>query len=216
LIQVINSAYPLLPLLQFCQHATTDSRPNAVNMDPIDWENKPHTFLYLLYKERRFDGPKAGYVIYIKGKEIVAGIGWYPSDWDDNIYVQCRAYTVPGTIKGLGMNSTYLTNDLTYFMEDVTISQGYKGCCQSVEKYNKKLIDSAIKINDPKRYPLYHKITMSNGIVTSEYREPGVRMRERKYAGLYNIKNTEQHVMYFLYDPAYEKELLRKLNEKTN
>lgn len=179
-------------------------------MDPINWEIKSHTLLYLLYKEKRFDGPKAGYVVYVKNDNIVAGIGWYPSDWDDNIYVQCRAYTIPGNIKGLGMYNTYLTNELTYFMEDTTMQQGYKGGCVSVEKYNKKIIDTAIRINDPKRYPEYQKI----GNV--EYREPGIRMRERKYAGLYNIRNTEQHVMYFLFDPTYEKEFLRKINEKTD
>jgi len=210
LIQVINSAYPLLPLLEFCQHAIEDKRPNAVNMDPIDWENKPHTFLYLLYKERRFDGPKAGYVIYIKGKEIVAGIGWYPSDWDDNIYVQSRAYTIPGYLKNVSVSNAPLTNDLTWFMEDTTMLQGYKGGCTSVEVYNKKIIDTAIKLNTPERYPLYQKVNRV------EYREPGVRMRQQKYAGKYTIKNTEQHVMYFLFDPTYEQEFIRKINEKTN
>ena len=184
-------------------------------MDPIDWETKTHTFLYLLYKEKRFDGRKAGYVVYIENGEIVAGIGWYPSDWDDNIYVQCRAYTVPGTIKGLGKFNTYLTNELTYAMEDVTIAQGYKGGCVSVEKYNKKIIDTAIRINDPSRYSDYKKIER-DGLVIAEYRNDNIRMRQRKYAGLYNIRNAEQHVMYYLYDPSYEQEFLRKINEKTN
>ena len=179
-------------------------------MDPIDWENKPHTFLYLLYKEKRFDGPKAGYAIYTEGKEIVAGMGWYPSDWDDNIYVQSRAYTIPGYLKNTSVKNAPLTNGLTWFIEDNTMLQGYKGGCTSVEAYNKKIIDTAIKLNTPNRYPLYRK----SGRI--EYREPGVRMRQQKYAGKYNIKNTEQHVMYFLFDPTYEQEFIRKINEKTN
>ena len=197
-------------MLQFCQHSIDDERPNAVNMDPIDWENKPNTLLYLLYKEKRFDGPKAGYLIYIEDKEIVAGMGWYESDWDSNVYVQARAYTIPNYLKNVSVRNAPLTNDLTWLLEDSAMSQGYKGGCVSVEKYNKKIIDTAIRINDPSKYPEYQRI----GRI--EYRKPGVRMRQQKYAGLYNIRNTEQHVMFHLFDREYEKEFLRKINEKTN
>lgn len=207
----IDSSYPILPLVEFCTKSIGDSRPNSINMDPRNWEDKSHTFLYLLKKEKRFDGPKAGYLIYIKNNEIVAGMGWYPSDWDENMYVQCRAYTIPRYLKNVSVSNAPLTNDLTWCMEDTVIKQGYKGGCVSVEKYNKKIIDTAIRINNPSRYPEYRKI---NNI---EYRKPGVRMRQQKYAGLCVIKNTEQHLMYHLFDDTYEEEFLEKIkNVKAN
>jgi hypothetical protein len=55
MIEKIDSSYPLLPLISFCSKSLDDIRPNAINMNPIDWENKSYTFLYLLYIEKRFD-----------------------------------------------------------------------------------------------------------------------------------------------------------------
>jgi len=201
LIQIINSAYPILPILQFCQHSIGDSRPNAINMDPVDWENKPNTLLYLLYKEKRFDGPKAGYIINIDNQEIVAGHGWYPSDWDSNIYVESRAYTIPGRLKGLDINSAANTNSLTYTIEDITISQGYLGGCVTLEEYNESLADKGVKLNDPLRWPHYSKMTKGN-LVIAEYRKPGCRMRTSYKCGPFMIKNTKQFVYYYLFDPT--------------
>lgn len=215
MIYKIDSSYPIQPILEFCSKSLGDERPNAINMDPINWENKSNTLLYVLYKEKRFDGPKAGYLIYTENQQIVAGMGWYPSDWDANVFVQSRAYTIPGYLKNVSVRNAPLTNDLTWFMEDATISQGYKAGCVTVEKYNKKIIDTSIKLNDKTRFPLYRKEVL-DGVVVREWREPCIRMRQQKYAGLYNIRNTEQHVMYYLYEPDYEKEFLRKINEKTN
>lgn len=215
MIQCINSSYPLLPLLQFCNYSLEDTRPNAINMDPIDWENKNHTFLYCLYKEKRFDGPNSGYLVNIVNGEIVAGHGWYPSDWDNNIYVTSRLYTIPGYLKGLSVNNASNCNDLVWAVEDYAIQQGYKGGCFTFEKHNEYLADKSIRINNPKKYPDYRKVVV-NGIVKAEYRKPGIRMREQKKIGPFIIKNTEQFVMYHLFDETYEKELIRKINEKTN
>ena len=210
MIQKIDSSYPLVPLYNYCLKSLDDKRPNAVNMDPIDWENKPHTFLYLLYKEKRFDGPKSGYLLYYKQGEIVAGTGWYPSDWDDNMFVQTRAYVTPGHLKNLSTKNAILTNDLMFYIEDCAIKQGYKGGIVSVEKYNKHIIDLGLKLNNPSRYPLYRK-EEKDGIILKEWREPCVRMREGFYAGLYNIRNTEQHVYYQLFDKGYKDQFLEKI-----
>jgi len=215
MLQLIDSTFPLNIMLEFCKQSIGDKRPNAVNMDPIDWGTKPNTLLYLLYKEKRFDGPKSGYLIYINTNKIVAGMGFYPSDWDKNIFVQSRAYTVPGHLKGLGVKNATLTNDLTWFMEDVTINAGYKGGCVSFEEYNKKLLDACIRINNPNKYSNYKKVLV-DGIVKEEYRDTGKRMREQKYAGVFKIKNILQHVMYYLYTPTYEEEFLEKLNTCQN
>ena len=51
----IDSNYPIDEILQFCKESQNDDRNGSVNMDFVDWETKPHTLLYLLYKEKRFD-----------------------------------------------------------------------------------------------------------------------------------------------------------------
>jgi len=215
MIQLINSSYPKHLILDFCAKSIGDTRPNAANMDPVDWENKPNTLMYLLYIEKRFDDPKAGYLIELEHGNIVAGHGWYPSDWDKNIYVESRAYTIPGRLKGLNVASASNTNLLTYLIEDIAITQGYLGGCVSLETYNESLADRGITLNNPTRYPLYRK-EVKNGIVVKEWREPGIRMRQSYKCGPFNIKNTEQFVYYYLFDTTYKKEFLRKINEKTN
>ena len=210
MIMVINSSYPLWQLLSFCESSIGDKRPNAVNMDPINWENKPHTFLYCMYKEKRFDGPKAGYLVKIHNNQIVAGMGWYPSDLDSNIYALCRAYTKPGYLQGLSVKNAVMTNEMQFAIEDTAIGQGYKGGCISVESYNKKKLDNMIAVNNPKRYPEYRKIE-NNGIVIKEYREPGIRMRQMFYAGKYYIRGAEQHLCYHLFDTEYKKEFTEKI-----
>jgi hypothetical protein len=67
----IDSSYPLEELIEFCKNAESDTRPGAKNMDYVDWENKPHTFLYLLYKEKRFDGEYGGYIICKENEQIM-------------------------------------------------------------------------------------------------------------------------------------------------
>jgi hypothetical protein len=59
----IDSSYPIQAMLVFCEESRGDLRGGANNMDPDDWENKPGTLLYLLYKEKRFDGFGNGYII---------------------------------------------------------------------------------------------------------------------------------------------------------
>lgn len=205
MIAVINSTFSKLKIIEFCLNALEDKRPNAVNMDPIDWENKPHTLMYCLYKEKRFDGPKSGYLIKIVNGEIVAGMGWYPSDLDSNIYALCRAYTAPNFLKGLSVNNAAMTNEMQFAIEDYAMAQGYKGGCISVEEYNKKALDKMISVNDISRYPLYQKV----GKI--EYREPGVRMRQRKYAGMFHIRNSNQHLCYHLFDSEYEQTFLENI-----
>jgi hypothetical protein len=215
MIEKIDSSYPLLPLISFCSKSLDDSRPNAINMDPIDWKNKPHTFLYLLYIEKRFDGPRAGYLVYHDKEEIVAGAGWYSSDWDTNIFVASRMYTIPGQLKGLSLKDANSTNDLVYSLEDFCIKDGYLGGCHTTELYNEHLVDRSIKINDKSRYPDYHNVTETisgRTLITKEFRKANVRMRSLKKIGPYLIKNTNQLIFYSLYDPTYEEEFLEKLN----
>jgi len=213
MIQIVNSSFPLLHMLEFCSNAIGDDRPNAVNMDPIDWENKPHTLLYLLYKEKRFDGPRAGYAIKTEGGRIVTGHGWYPSDWDSNIYVQSRAYQVPGYLrsKGLGLTASAITSELFFVLEDCAIQQGYLGGTVTLEHYNESFLHKGVKLNDPSRYPEYSEERKGN-LIVKQYRKPGVRMRQSKMCeGTYLIRNAEQFVYYYLFDWTYEKQFLENL-----
>lgn len=75
-------------VFSFCKRNYKDE-PIFQNYDVIDWENKPYTLLYLLYKEKRFD--ECGYGVYIKDKEIIAGSGMYRSEIHPDIFVfACR------------------------------------------------------------------------------------------------------------------------------
>ena len=219
MIEKIDSSYPLLPLIEFCSNSLGDLRPNAINMDPIDWKNKSHTFLYLLYVEKRFDGPRAGYLLYRDKGEIVAGVGWYPSNWDNNIYVISRLYTIPGHLKGLSLKEASSPNDLLFAAEDFCVRAGFLGVCHTTELYNVSLVDRSVKLNDKSRYPDYHNVTETISgrvLITKEFRKPNVRMRTVKKIGPYFIKNTNQLIFYGLFDPTYEEEFLEKLNTCQN
>lgn len=75
-------------LFNFCKRNYTND-PIFQNYDVNDWENKPHTLLYLLYKEKRFD--ECGYGVYIKDDEIIAGSGMYRSELHPDVFVfACR------------------------------------------------------------------------------------------------------------------------------
>ena len=117
----IDSNYPIEEMLEFCKESQNDTRPGAVNMDFVDWENKPHTLLYLLYKEKRFDGPTNGYVMCKKEGRIVCGHGFYVSEIDRMVCMGCRTYTVPG------INCHALQGDIKDFIFDIARENGIEG-----------------------------------------------------------------------------------------
>ncbi len=142
----IDSNYPIYTLLEFCSHATNDSRNGAVNMDPVDWENKPHTFLYLLYKEKRFDGPNNGYIVYQEKGKILCGQGYYLSDIDNMICCGVRSYTIPGA------NCSLKHADIKDIVFAKSKEKELMGCFYSMNEYNKSYVDGYVRINDPKNF----------------------------------------------------------------
>jgi hypothetical protein len=76
-------------LFDFCSR-NFENKPIFQNYDVIDWENKPHTLLYVLYIEKRFD--ECGYGVYIdENNKIIAGSGMYRSEFNNDIFViACR------------------------------------------------------------------------------------------------------------------------------
>ena len=215
MLQLINSFYPIDLVLEFCKASIGDSRPNATNMDTIDWEKKSHTLLYCLYVEERFDDPRNGYIVNIEDGKIVSGLGFYTSDWDDNIYIERRGYTVPGSLKGLSLKDAINTNSMRFAIEDCSIGRGFLGGITTFERYNEHILDKSIKINDKSRYPEYsNEVVLINDrkLIIKEFRKPGVRMRQLKKVGPFIHKGCEQVGMYHLFDNNYEDEFLKKLS----
>lgn len=197
----IDSNYPIEEILEFCKESQNDKRPAAVNMDFVDWENKPHTLLYLLYKDKRFDGPANGYVICKKDGRIVCGQGFYVSEIDRMVYMGSRTYTVPG------INCHALQGDLKDFIFDTARENGMAGIFTSMNEYNKRFVDGYIKINDPANFK------------TSFCDENGQwwARKDRKitpsvpYPSPIKLNYVKQWIIYHLWDSSYETQLKAKL-----
>jgi len=197
----IDSNYPIEEMLEFCKESQNDTRPGAVNMDFVDWENKPHTLLYLLYKEKRFDGPTNGYVMCKKEGRIVCGHGFYVSEIDRMVCMGCRTYTVPG------INCHALQGDIKDFIFDIARENGMAGFFISMNEYNKRFVHGYNKINDPANFK------------TSFRDETGQwwARKDRKISPTVpcdfpiNLKNVKQWIIYHLWDSSYENQLKAKL-----
>jgi hypothetical protein len=197
----IDSNYPIEEILQFCKESQNDTRPAAVNMDFVDWETKPHTLLYVLYKQKRFDGPANGYVICKKDDRIVCGQGFYASEIDRMVCVGTRSYTVPG------INCSALHGDIKDFVHDVAKENGMAGSFISMNEYNKRFVDGYTKINDPANFK------------TSFCDEDGQwwARKDRKihlsipHHSPIKLNYVKQWIIYHLWDSSYAEQLNAKL-----
>ena len=199
--QRIDSNYPIEKILPFCESAIGDDRPGAQNMHPIDWEDNKGSFLYLLYKEKRYDGFGNGYIIATKDNRIVCGMGYSISDVDTKmIHINSRTYTIPDVrvprVHGL----------IHDYVVDISREAGFHGSFSSLNEYNIKFVDGYIKINDPKTFKTYF---FQDG---KHYAKTGVRIHPMKKAGPVIIKGTKQWIMYQVWNEVHRESFLRTLD----
>ena len=200
-LEKIDSTYPREKILPFCEASLGDSRPGAQNMSPIGWEEDPASFLYLLYKEKRYDGKGNGYVIYKKDDKILSGNGFSVSDIDEKMtQTGSRTYTIPG-IKLPRVHGAL--ND--YAIED-SMENGRFGSFSSVNEYNVKYILGYIALNDPKNHPGYF---MENG---KHFAKPGVRIHPTiQSAGPLRIRGVKQWIGYLIWNESHRESFLKTL-----
>jgi len=200
-LEKIDSTYPIEKILPFCEASLGDSRPGAQNMSPIGWEEDPASFLYLLYKEKRYDGKGNGYVIYKKDDKILSGNGFSVSDIDEKMtQTGSRTYTIPG-IKMPRVHGAL--ND--YAIED-SMENGRFGSFSSVNEYNVKYILGYIALNDPKNHPGYF---MENG---KHFAKPGVRIHPTiQSAGPLRIRGVKQWIGYLIWNESHRESFLKTL-----
>lgn len=192
----IDSSFPFEKILPFCEESIGDDRPGAVNMSPVNWENTPSSFLYLLYKEKRYDGKGNGYIIYERSDRILCGGGFSVSDIDDRMtHLSSRSYTVPD------VRLPRVHGAIHDMSIDLSIEAGRSGAFSSLNEYNAHKIPGYININDPKNYPTYF---MENG---KHYAKPGVRIHPNmKMFGPMLLKGTKQWIAYMIWEESHRKD----------
>ena len=200
-IHRIDSSYPIEHLIDFCKKSEQDHRPAAENMVYDDWENKPHTFLYLLYKEKRFDRPENGYVICKEDGNVICGQGFYLSEIENMMCCGVRSYTIPGA------HCAHIQGDMNDVVFDIARSVGVDGCFYSLNEYNLRFVDGYIKINDPTNFP-----SSCRDDIGQWWSKPGRKIYPFKSYGPIHLKGTKQWIIYHLFDEAEENKLLINLN----
>lgn len=196
----IDSSYPIDKILPFCNQAITDNRPGAANMSPIDWENNPASFLYLLYNEKRYDGLGNGYILHIEDDQILCGGGFSVSDIDPNMtHLSSRSYTIPGVVL------PRVHGDIHTMAIDISENEGRHGAFSSANEYNKRFIPGFLKINDPTNYPKYF---FKDG---KHYGKPDFRIHPMEPAGPLILKGTKQWILYMIWNEAHRASFLSVL-----
>ena len=201
-IHRIDSSYPIDDLIDFCKKSEQDDRPAAENMSYEDWENKPHTFLYLLYKEKRFDGPKNGYLICKEDGNVICGHGFYLSEIEDMICCGSRGYTI------LGAHCAHTQGDMNDMVFDIARSVGVAGCFFSFNEYNMRFIDGYKKINDPQNFPRSYQDEAGQW-----WSKHGRKIYPVSSYGPIMLKGAKQWILYHLWDLAEKPKLLEKLRK---
>lgn len=199
----IDSSYPIEELVEFCKNADLDSRDGARNMEYDDWENKPHTFLYLLYNEKRFDGESNGYVICKEDDRIICGAGFYLSDEIDNmICCGVRSYTL------LGKNCSNTHGDIKDMVYDIAKASGSKGCFYSFNEHVKRYIDGYNRVNNPVNH-------ISSYVDSSGqwWSKDGRKIHRQESYGPIRLKDTKQWISYHLFNSIEQPFLLEQLKK---
>ena len=57
------------------------------NYDVDDWDNKPHTLLYVFFKDYRFNSESGGLVLIYDNNRLCGISGYNRSTFNDNIYI---------------------------------------------------------------------------------------------------------------------------------
>ena len=201
-LEKIDSTYPIEKILPFCEASLGDPRPGAQNMSPVGWEENTGSFLYVLYKQKRYDGKGNGYVIYRKDDKILCGSGFSVSDIDEKItQANSRMYTIPG------VNLPRVQGAIHDFAVDSSMENGRFGMFSSVNEYNAGFPPRYIALNDPKNHPGYF---VENG---KHFAKPGVRIHPGyQAAGPLSIRGVKQWIIYMIWNEAHRESFLQTLD----
>jgi len=198
----IDSSYPIQELLDFCEESRGDLRGGSGNMDPDDWENKPGSLLYLLYKEKRFDGFGNGYIICKENERIICGAGFYLSDIDKMVCFGVRSYTIPGA------NCSTTHGDIKDLVFDIAREEGLYGGFTSFNEYNKRYVDRFVKINDPSNIKNAYQDDTGQW-----WAKPGRKISPCKSYGPVKLKETKQWIVYHLCNQDAETYVLNEFKK---
>lgn len=186
--------------MPYCNEALSDPRPGAANMSPVNWETNTSSFLYLLYTEKRYDGPGNGYVIYEQNDRILCGGGFSVSDIDENMtHLSSRSYSIPGVVL------PRIHGEIQDLAVDISTEAGRFGAFSSANEYNLRFISGFEKINDPKSYSTYE---FKDG---KHYGKPGIRIHPMSPAGPLRIKGTKQWILYTIWNEDYRESFVNTL-----
>lgn len=204
--KVIDSNSDVDLVKQFCLAQKRNDNFATDNVDIEDWENKTHTLLYLIFKEKRFDTPGANYFIR---EDLQAGVGISPCDFDNNVCVVTRFYVKPA-VKGIGKD---IGHHLFYHALEQAEEFGYKGFVETFNEYNQLLMERNERYNRPNRHKNYAFMAKNeNGVwIKHHYREPNIRITPFTRFGPITYRNTKQWGLFHLWDETYEQALLEKI-----
>lgn len=201
-LQRIDSSYPIDKILPYCNEALTDDRPGAVNMSPVNWETNTASFLYLLYIEKRYDGPGNGYIIYEQDNRILCGSGFSVSDIDEHMtHLSSRSYSIPSVILPKVHGQIH---DLAI---DISIEIGRYGAFDSANEYNKRFAERYTAINNPKNHKGYF---MKDG---KHYAKPGIRIHPMTPAGPLILKGTKQWITYMIWNEDHRESFVNTIKK---
>lgn len=190
-------------LAEFCRASESDTRPASTNMHLTDWQNRPNSLMYVLYKEKRFDGDHSGYVAWVEDNHILCAMGYNECDIDPNMILSCvRAYTLPG--QQLARQYGLIQNVIS----DTQRALGKRGEYISFNQYNLKLRDTLYEVNRPENHRGYHQDDCGR-----HWRNDRYRITPFEKAGPYQIRNTQQWIVYHMYDPDYETTFLSNMQK---
>lgn len=181
---------------ELCYQSLTDHRPASSNMQPRNWQDHSNTLLYKLQTERMFDTGGYGIVSDLTGP--LAGSGYHLSTWHPDVWIQgTRSYTLPG------IHSNYLQGELWHTQCDLAHERGAKILMVPFNRYNIKLRDQGVRLNDP--------VTYSDSFYDHGrwYRAPGRRIQPVKpYDHAITYQHTEQWIFYHVIDWDFHDEFL--------
>jgi len=199
----VNSHYPIEDMIEFCNAAIDIKKPATINLETDDWENNPHTLLYALYIERRYDGDRSGYLVCRENDKVVAGAGWSPCVIDPQMYVQSRSFVV---------NSMNF-HRLSFAISDYAFYSQYKGGVLTFEPHNYEFMMRLVDLQAAHAFdPYYEKDRVCGRVFRHTYKKQKTRcLPLMLYPAPVNYRYCKQFLVAHFFDENYRETFVRKV-----
>jgi hypothetical protein len=184
-------------IYKFCQLAASDESPVANNMSVIDWKNNPASLLHTIYIQNRFNRiNKADYFFLEHEDQYVAGSGFYPLDYDNNISILgVRTYTL------IDYRSKLLHGNLILpKQKEDSEKLHYKSLIMTFNEYNLWLLKCIEQLSSGRGKIISNKI-------------PEFYKNWKKLEFKIQVKYTEQWCCYQHIDPDYNQNFFKIVND---